>query len=311
MTQLNDTGTGHSPVHGFANDGYPIYGPYQAKNTLAVSCWIPRDYSSAATGCEGGGRTCLLVDAYDYTKGTTTTAYPGPLPNGTTLTQSDNTISAASGCFFEDFFLDSTCVARGGQFLDSHNGHSHDSYGYHYHVTMDIDAVPTFPYTMGPKFYGCHSGACETSPYGGGTGSSVCSASVSSQKAGACTRFLSSPVISYPTMAPSSAPVSTPKPSRKPTLAPSTVHPTRKPTTIPTMPSAASSAVVEGEAAAASVETSQTVESVETVAPQEVTAVAAPEAVVLEPAAVPVIPVESLQAGLVTRVRKLLRGFVV
>ena len=31
-----------SPLHGFSLDGYPIYGPYQADLTLAVSCWQVR-----------------------------------------------------------------------------------------------------------------------------------------------------------------------------------------------------------------------------------------------------------------------------
>ena len=113
MTQLNDTGHGHSPVHGFAYDGYPIYGPYQAANTLAVSCWQARDYSSTETGCSNGKRSCTFVDAYDYTKGTNTTTYSGPDPSGTVSTQSGETISAASGCYFQDFFFNDTCSGLG------------------------------------------------------------------------------------------------------------------------------------------------------------------------------------------------------
>ena len=69
MLQLNDDGSAHSPVHGFANDGYPIYGPYQDADTLAVSCWVERDYSDPIVGCEGGDRTCILNDPWDYTQG--------------------------------------------------------------------------------------------------------------------------------------------------------------------------------------------------------------------------------------------------
>lgn len=69
MSELNDVGDSHSPIHGFAYDGYPVYGPYQDADTLAVSCWQARDYDSAETGCVGGGRTCQLVSAYDYTQG--------------------------------------------------------------------------------------------------------------------------------------------------------------------------------------------------------------------------------------------------
>jgi YHYH protein len=30
---------GHSPIYGWAADGYPIYGPWQASGQLAQSCW--------------------------------------------------------------------------------------------------------------------------------------------------------------------------------------------------------------------------------------------------------------------------------
>jgi hypothetical protein len=33
-TAINDTGTVHSPIYGWATDGYPIFGPYQANGTL-------------------------------------------------------------------------------------------------------------------------------------------------------------------------------------------------------------------------------------------------------------------------------------
>ena len=62
---LNDTGDGHSPVYGYAADGYPIYGPYEAEDTLATSCWTARDYEDESDpyGCGGTGqRTCLMAD---------------------------------------------------------------------------------------------------------------------------------------------------------------------------------------------------------------------------------------------------------
>lgn len=66
----NDTGDAHSPIYGWSGDGYPIFGPYQANATLAVSCWKVRDYAStSATGCSSGTRTCVFKDEYDYTQG--------------------------------------------------------------------------------------------------------------------------------------------------------------------------------------------------------------------------------------------------
>lgn len=67
---MGEYGLNHSKVWGWMLDGYPIYGPYQSTNTLAVSCWKKRDYSSSSTtGCSDGTRSCQLVDQWDYTKG--------------------------------------------------------------------------------------------------------------------------------------------------------------------------------------------------------------------------------------------------
>lgn len=113
LAQLNDTGDSHSPVHGFALDGYPVYGPYQAHKTLAQSCWQARDYSSSATGCSGGERTCVLVNSYNYKLGTTAAASNGPALGGLVETQSKNWISSDSGIYYEDMFYNLTCTNQG------------------------------------------------------------------------------------------------------------------------------------------------------------------------------------------------------
>jgi hypothetical protein len=144
-------------------DGYPLYGPFQAMNTLAQSCWPARDYSSSsATGCSTSTRCCQLKNQEDYTQGTTTVSC-GPSLTGTTSTLSGNTISAASGIYIEDYYYNSSCSALGGVYLDKHNGHSHGTYGYHYHITISSASswAGVFPYFVGPKLYGCRSsGSC-------------------------------------------------------------------------------------------------------------------------------------------------------
>ena len=172
---LGDNGTDHSPLYGFMNDGYPVYGPYQDEDTLAVSCWQKRDYNDPVTGCVGGERTCVFVDAYDYTKGTTTASHSGPLLNSTITTQSGNVISTDSGIYQQDYFFNATCAAQGGEFLNKNNGHSHDGYGWHYHITVDLVGTPTYPYMAGPLFYGCFksSTTCRTSVCGDADGDST------------------------------------------------------------------------------------------------------------------------------------------
>lgn len=34
-------------------------------------------------------------------------------------------------------------------------GHDHDGLGFHYHMTINENMAPVFPYTIGPKYYGC------------------------------------------------------------------------------------------------------------------------------------------------------------
>ncbi len=240
--QLDDDGTGHSPIHGFAYDGFPIFGPYQAADTLAVSCWAARNYSSSETGCSGGERTCLLTDPFDYTQGTTSTSYEGPLLNSTVTSQSGNAIYVTSGSYFEDFYYNSSCYAQGGVYLDSHNGHDHDGIGYHYHLTMDSDGVPTFPYAVGPKYYGClpsSSQSCGTSYlYGANifgvdkyaTGTSTCGGSEAVTSYG-CSGYSFSADTS--SVSPSRAPSRTP--TVKPSASGPTAKPSGKPSSVPTM----------------------------------------------------------------------------
>lgn len=178
---LGDTGNAHSPIHGFAYDSYPIYGPYQAANTLAKSCWKPRDYSATSpTGCSDGTRSCQLVDMYNYTLGTVATTQIGPNTTTTVKSLSSNVINTVSGIYYEDYYYDASCAAQGGEYLNEFNGHDHDNMGFHYHVTIDSSSRPTFPYIIGPKYYGCiRNGKCSTSitSSGSSSGTSTCGTS--------------------------------------------------------------------------------------------------------------------------------------
>ena len=60
-----------------------------------------------------------------------------------------------SSIFFEDYYFDNNCPSQSWHNLDSSNGHEHGSYGYHYHVTVDLSRKPVFPYIAGPKYAGC------------------------------------------------------------------------------------------------------------------------------------------------------------
>ncbi|MEM8942716.1 MAG: YHYH protein [Pseudomonadota bacterium] len=172
---VGDYGEEHSPIYGYAADGYPVYGPWEAKGVLAVSAWDARDYGANPDegGCgTPGERSCILVDPYDVSAGIDASVEPGPDIGELVTTLSGNTLAASDGYYFEDYLFAGREVA--GAQLDEHNGHSTgDGRGYHYHITLNIDEngdlQPSFPFTIGPRFYGELADNAVTS-CGGATG---------------------------------------------------------------------------------------------------------------------------------------------
>ncbi len=152
QAEINDTGAGHSPIYGYAADGYPIYGPYESNGDTAKSCWKKRDYDTvnSPTGCGAAGvRSCFLKDNMDPAAGTVAAPSAGPSTSAVVYSDSGNPIDAVSGVYYEDYYFDSSCAAQGGDYLDAHNGQdSGDGRGYHYVLTSD------FPYNVGPTFAG-------------------------------------------------------------------------------------------------------------------------------------------------------------
>ncbi|WP_289031317.1 YHYH protein [uncultured Paraglaciecola sp.] len=158
-TLLGDDGDEHSPIYGYAADGYPIYGPWESDGVLAISAWTTRDYSSptSETGCADGTRSCTMVDPYDVSLGTET-ATDGPAFDETVTTLSQNELVATNGYYYEDYYWDSDLTALGGEYLDQYNAHTDSERGYHYHITLSDDGdgtySPAFPYVIGLRFAG-------------------------------------------------------------------------------------------------------------------------------------------------------------
>jgi len=156
---VGDTGSGHSPIYGFAADGYAMHGPWHASEVLAISAWAIRDYSAgSSTGCSSEGeRSCALVDPYDAGQGVQASS-SGPSITTNVNTLSGNTLLAYAGFYYEDYYWDSSLTSQGGEYLDQYNGHDHDELGYHYHMTVtqggDSSLTPSFPFTIGPRFRG-------------------------------------------------------------------------------------------------------------------------------------------------------------
>lgn len=158
---LGDDGSGHSPIYGFSADGYPVYGPYESADTLAVSGWVTRDYGAPTSegGCgTEGERTCTLVDEYDISAGVNVLSadQQGPDIGETVTSASKNTFEATDGFYFEDYYYGGADPT--GAQLDQHNGHdNNDGRGYHYHITLkevDGELTNAFPFTVGPNYKG-------------------------------------------------------------------------------------------------------------------------------------------------------------
>lgn len=137
LNQLDpgNTGQHHSPLLGFALDGYPIYGPYGYANADGTG-GIVRETSSYAL------RT-------DMTQRTT-------LPNGTTASSAGPDVSTQYplGYYLEDYKF----VPNSGT-LDQYNGRfvvtpEFPGGTYAYFTSFDATMTSVFPYLVGPQYYG-------------------------------------------------------------------------------------------------------------------------------------------------------------
>ncbi len=134
---LGDDGTHHSPIVGWAFDGYPIYGPYAYSNAT--------DPNSAVRRLDSSYR------ARTITQRTT-------LADGTVLqpSQYGPPVSAQYplGIYVEDYEY----VGGLGD-LDQYNGRmtvtsEFPDGTYAYYVTLDASSAAAYPYLIGPRYFG-------------------------------------------------------------------------------------------------------------------------------------------------------------
>ena len=143
-----ETSAMHSPIVGFAFDGYPVYGPYGFANT---------DGSGEIRRMRSGYRT------RNITQRTT-------LPNGTVLT-SINYGPAVSATYPLGYYIEDFEYVAGLGDLDTSNGRfcvtpEYPEGTYAYFVTYDASGAPAYPYMIGPTYYGVLDTA-NTGPTGG------------------------------------------------------------------------------------------------------------------------------------------------
>lgn len=135
----------HSPLIGFAYDGFPIYGAYGYKNV------------------DGTGGIERIKSGYSLRNITTRTHHA----DGTNVDDGP-TVDATYflGYFREDY--EWVAHANEEDYLDEHNGRfcvtpEYPNGTYAYFCTVDSDWNSAFPYAVGPTFYGVYSNAKVTS----------------------------------------------------------------------------------------------------------------------------------------------------
>jgi hypothetical protein len=139
--------TNHSPIIGYAFDGFPVYGAY------------------GYTNVNGTGAIKRMATSYRKRNITDRTT----LANGTVLTSGQYGPSLATfalGKYVEDYEY-----VQGLGDLDTHNGRfcvtpDYPNGIYAYFVTINASLYPVYPYVIGPSYYGTVQ-AGNTGPNGG------------------------------------------------------------------------------------------------------------------------------------------------
>lgn len=162
----NPSLTNHSPILGWAFDGYPIYGPYGYSNPTnmnspvrrMLSGYVPRDGNCGTTDLNAAGRTTYPQWALAIGK-----------PNS--VNGPNVSASYPLGWYVQDFdhladhgYVQGLTNLDGTVFdLDRYNGRfckTPDFPGgtYAYFVAISSNGVPAFPYIIGLQYYGQRTG---------------------------------------------------------------------------------------------------------------------------------------------------------
>lgn len=134
----------HSPLIGFAYDGFPIYGAYGYQNT------------------DGTGGIVRMKSSYNLRSITTRTVYA----DGTDVTDGPPVNATYPlGLFREDYEF---VASAQPDYLDEHNGRfcvtpEYPAGIYCYFATVDANHNSAYPYVVGPTFYGTKTASKVTS----------------------------------------------------------------------------------------------------------------------------------------------------
>ena len=144
----------HSPLLGYAYDGYPIYGAYGYKNA------------------DGSGGITRIKSSYQLQNITTRPNGPDVGLVVTTTGPNGGQEELSLGYFREDY--EYVAQPTEEEYLDEHNGRicvtpEYPNGTYAYFCTVDENHNSAYPYAVGPTFYGVYSNASVNAVPGGAT----------------------------------------------------------------------------------------------------------------------------------------------
>ncbi len=134
--EFGDDGSRHSPIIGFAFDGFPVYGPYGYANT------------------NGTGGIVRMTPGYHLRNITQRTS----LANGTSLAAA-NYGPAVGGAYPLGYFIEDYEFVAGSGTLNEQNGRfcvtpEYPNGTFAYFLTVNESNVGIYPYIVGPAYYG-------------------------------------------------------------------------------------------------------------------------------------------------------------
>jgi hypothetical protein len=136
LSELGQSSSSFGPLIGYAIDGFPIYGEY------------------ASTNSDGTGAIERMTSSYQLRNITTRTT----LADGTVLPTADDG-PAVNSTYPLGYFVEDYQYVAGSGTLDQYNGRFIDTPQYPggtyaYFVSTDSAGDPTYPYILGPDYYG-------------------------------------------------------------------------------------------------------------------------------------------------------------
>ena len=136
LSRLNDDGTTHSALLGYAYDGFPVYGPYGYANT------------------SGGGGIARMTSSYRLRNITQRTT----LADGTVLAAA-NYGPAVSTTYPLGYYLEDYEYVGSLGTLNQYNGRicvtpEYPNGTFAYFTTIDAAGASAYPYIVGPQYYG-------------------------------------------------------------------------------------------------------------------------------------------------------------